>query len=224
LAIVAPNNPSERYTRGELVGGLIDQGAPEALTGLALVEPVVVTIEQLAAIGVSVKGEPLFVAIHADGTFTPVDLPRNERNDQAAAALAAATIPNARAVAARSASARLTREERERLTGAGKAGKIGELPRDLVERGAATLLAAADTPETRRALGSAAKMWWRTTSVPGSRWAHSQGCSYVKPRVTAVDEEASVIGCGMGSMESHESRRFIRLYAKEITKSKIEIN
>jgi hypothetical protein len=78
---------------------------------------------------------------------------------------------------------------------------------------AEVIAAPAATAAERARLGGAAQDQWRRHAIPGSRWGYTLGCSYHRPAITTDDDDVSHIGCGMGSLEPHASRRFVNLYA-----------
>lgn len=52
----------------------------------------------------------------------------------------------------------------------------------------------------------------RKDRIPGSAWTYTVGCGMREPRDAQPGDEASSIGCGMGSTGPSYSQRFLRFY------------
>jgi hypothetical protein len=88
----------------------------------------------------------------------------------------------------------------------------GKHERDHLTRMAARLLPMGDLSPEARAAFSRRAVRLRKDRIPGSAWSYSLGCGSGTPHDAQPTDQPEVIGCGMGGVGPHASRRFLRFY------------
>jgi hypothetical protein len=241
LVLVIPAEEKLRHGRGQIFGEVIHHGGPGALDDLLLCEIVCATVKDVATAlpHAAVQGEPLMLLVEAHEVAgalpapVPID-PRiqldvparfdereatekaiRERIDTVKEALHAAVLPKPDSLAERARRSRdaLVEAERKALEEI-CAGKRATEP-ELVRRGAAGLLLAANAaaPETRdrvrRALDDAGEKLVRKGRPAGAKWASSSGCGIE----IEGEHDGFGVACGMGYVPEM-SRRFLWFFTE----------
>ncbi len=251
LVLIIPQDDSAKWTRGRSFGAWLNHGTAEQLAPLALCEVACARMDDLRRLVPTVGlGDPLMVLVETDvvpATVTRLDarLPDASSPNRRTASVEdwreqqkeeERLIDRQIATLARLSRQALSEGEATLARRAAQARGVlsaqvlnelsqlasGEAPIELVDRGAALVLAAPLSPAQPRAartnaLADAARARLSKQRVPGSHWASSHGCG---TRVEGHPDQGLGIMCGMGYVPA-KSSRFLYFYtvAKDPQKS-----